>query len=81
MAETAPLMLLEATLVHVRMELEGKTAKKVSLEKPSLRTFQDVSGLFAEEGVGFWVEWSPIKPQPGSLCHFYSHLACFVYGL
>ena len=39
MAETAPLMLLEATLVHVRMELEGKTAQKVSLEKPSLRTF------------------------------------------
>ena len=39
MAETAPPMLLEATLVHVRMELEGKTAQKVSLEKPSLRTF------------------------------------------
>lgn len=39
MAETAPPMLLEATLVHVRMELEGKTAQKVSLEKPSPRTF------------------------------------------
>lgn len=39
MAETAPPILLEATLAHVRMELEGKTAQKVSLEKPSLRTF------------------------------------------
>lgn len=54
MAETVPPMLLEATIVHVRMELEGKTAQKVNLEILWLLHLpRKKEGLFAEAGISF----------------------------